>query len=240
MQAAQLEEGLARMLERLGLDPRALDGGDASRALAEVRRLREAAHRAGTRGRPQPACEHVSAGGVSPQRWGEDHPPLSFLSPPGSKGASLHQARCTHADHGAVREHLRPLRRHRADVPRHASRDRRDDDLHRPAERGPGDTPNTSNASGIAFLTFDGKQLCFAITTTIGSQETAAHIHGPAAPGEAAGILFTLDAGRAKNGCWSSPAKSVKKALKKGRLYLNVHTNEFPNGEIRGQILKTK
>ena len=100
--------------------------------------------------------------------------------------------------------------------------------------------PNTSNASGIAFLTFDGKQLCFAITTTIGgSQETAAHIHGPAAPGEPAGILFPLDAGRAKNGCWSSLDKSVKKALKKGRLYLNIHTADFPNGEIRGQILKT-
>jgi hypothetical protein len=99
--------------------------------------------------------------------------------------------------------------------------------------------PNTSNASGIAFLTFDGKQLCFAITTTIGAQETAAHIHGPAAPGVTAGILFSLDAGRAKNGCWSSPATSVKKALKKGRLYLNIHTDEFPNGEIRGQILKT-
>ena len=99
--------------------------------------------------------------------------------------------------------------------------------------------PNTSNASGIAFLTFDGKQLCFAITTTIGGQETAAHIHGPAAPGETAGILFPLDAGRAKNGCWSSPDKSAKKALKKGRLYLNIHTDDFPNGEIRGQILKT-
>ena len=100
--------------------------------------------------------------------------------------------------------------------------------------------PNTSTESGIAFLTFNGKQLCFAITTTIGSRETAAHIHGPAAPGESAGILFPLDAGRAKNGCWSSPDNSVKKALKKGRLYLNVHTDEFPNGEIRGQILKTK
>jgi hypothetical protein len=100
--------------------------------------------------------------------------------------------------------------------------------------------PNTSNASGIAFLTFDGKQLCFAITTTIGVQETAAHIHGPAAPGETAGILFPLDAGRAKNGCWSSPDKSVKRALKKGRLYLNIHTDDFPNGEIRGQILRTK
>ena len=100
--------------------------------------------------------------------------------------------------------------------------------------------PNTSNESGIAFFTFDGKQLCFAITTTIGVRETAAHIHGPAAPGENAGILFPLDAGRAKNGCWSSLDKAAKKGLKKGRLYVNVHTGEFPNGEIRGQILKTK
>ena len=57
-----------------------------------------------------------------------------------------------------------------------------------------------------------------------------------------AAILFGLTPvpGNPKNGCVGPFATgAVKKALKKGLLYLNIHTNQNPNGEIRGQIIPT-
>ena len=103
--------------------------------------------------------------------------------------------------------------------------------------------PTTSDALGVAFLTFDEKtkNLCYSISfTRLTSTEVAAHVHGPAAPGVSAAILFPLTPvpGNPKNGCVGPLATGViKKALKKGELYLNVHTAQNPNGEIRGQII---
>jgi hypothetical protein len=104
--------------------------------------------------------------------------------------------------------------------------------------------PTTSDAFGVAFLTFDGKTktLCYAISfSRLTSTEVAAHVHGPAAPGVNANIVFPLTPvpGNPKNGCVGPFTGAVKKALKKGQLYLNIHTSENPNGEIRGQIIKT-
>ena len=45
-------DSIARLMGQLGLKRRAVDGGDASRALLEVKRLREAA---ADTGQPQPA-----------------------------------------------------------------------------------------------------------------------------------------------------------------------------------------
>jgi len=104
--------------------------------------------------------------------------------------------------------------------------------------------PTTSDAFGVAFLTFDAKTktLCYAISfSRLSSTEIAAHIHGPAAPGVAANIVFSLTPvpGNPKNSCVGPFTGAVKKALMKGQLYLNVNTNDNPNGEIRGQIIRT-
>jgi hypothetical protein len=68
---------------------------------------------------------------------------------------------------------------------------------------------------------------------------TAAHIHGPAARGQSAGVLVPLC------GPCTSPATgsvtlkaSVVKDLLAGKAYVNVHTAKNPNGEIRGQITR--
>jgi hypothetical protein len=31
-----------------------------------------------------------------------------------------------------------------------------------------------------------------------------------------------------------------EKALEKGLLYINIHSDQFPGGELRGQVLPTK
>src|SRR5436309_11942627 len=87
--------------------------------------------------------------------------------------------------------------------------------------------PTTSNAFGVAFLTFDDKTLalCYSITFfSLSTTETNAHLHGPAAPGVSAGIIVGLQPvpGNPKNGCVNLP-KANKKDLKRGMTYLNIH-----------------
>jgi len=108
--------------------------------------------------------------------------------------------------------------------------------------------PNTSGAFGVAFFTFDTKtgQLCYRVSYSRleGGAEVAAHIHGPAVPGQMANVLIPIaESGSPKNNCITPDAatlKTVKKALPKGQLYFNVHSAQDPGGEIRGQILPTK
>src|SRR5437867_12276039 len=66
--------------------------------------------------------------------------------------------------------------------------------------------PNTSGSFGVGFFTFDTKtnQLCYRITFSNldGGPERAAHIHGPATPGQMANVLITFaETGQAKNNC---------------------------------------
>jgi len=106
--------------------------------------------------------------------------------------------------------------------------------------------PTTSNAFGVAFMTFDDKtkMLCYSITLSDGlGGETAAHFHGPADPGQNADIVFAITPvpGRSKTGCVGPFLNGKQRsALKKGRFYANIHTQQFPNGEVRGQVLPTR
>jgi hypothetical protein len=67
------------------------------------------------------------------------------------------------------------------------------------------------------------------------STETDAHIHGPAGPGVVGVILFPLPNGNVSDFQISLTPTDVAN-LKNGLLYVNVHTANFPNGEIRGQF----
>jgi hypothetical protein len=58
-------------------------------------------------------------------------------------------------------------------------------------------------------------------------------------PAQNADVIFAIpQSGRVKNGCVGPLAKDQVKAFKKGMLYANVHSlPDFPNGEIRGQLV---
>ena len=101
---------------------------------------------------------------------------------------------------------------------------------------------NVSESFGVAFVTFDTKtgMLCYSLTfNDLGSDEISAHFHGPAAPGQNAGVVFAITPvpGKVKNGCVGPLSKIQIRQLNKGQFYLNVHTVDFPGGEIRGQVL---
>jgi hypothetical protein len=100
---------------------------------------------------------------------------------------------------------------------------------------------NASPAKGTAFCVLDRTAntldyaLCF---TGLGSAETAAHIHGFAAPGVNTGVKHALPLGAFKQGSWSFP-ETDEAELVAGLAYFNVHSLAFPGGEIRGQIVRS-
>lgn len=97
----------------------------------------------------------------------------------------------------------------------------------------------TSTAAGVAYLTLGSDDmLCVSLTFggLVGTL-AAAHVHGPAAaPGVNAPILFPFPTSNPINTCVGPLDNAQRKDLRKGLLYLNVHSSVVPAGEIRGQI----
>ncbi|KPL86709.1 CHRD domain-containing protein [Herpetosiphon geysericola] len=69
----------------------------------------------------------------------------------------------------------------------------------------------------------------------LSSAEAAAHIHGFAPRGSNAGVLFTLPTGSPKVGTLNY-AENQEAGILAGQTYINIHTSDFPGGEIRGQL----
>ncbi len=102
---------------------------------------------------------------------------------------------------------------------------------------------NLSNSFGNAHLIFDKttNMLCFSISyNALMGSELVAHFHGPASAGSNAGVQFGLPPGSPKNGCVGPLSKQQRKDLEKGLFYINVHSTDFPGGEIRGQVLQIR
>jgi hypothetical protein len=99
--------------------------------------------------------------------------------------------------------------------------------------------PQATPATGSATLTLDGaKMLSFSISYSgLVGIETAAHIHGPAGVGVNAGVVFPLPLGNLKISMVGPLTPAQEADLNAGLYYINVHTDLFPGGEIRGQIL---
>ena len=98
--------------------------------------------------------------------------------------------------------------------------------------------PNNSTATGTATLLLSPDEQTALVALNfngLSSAETAAHIHGPAAPGSAGPILFPLPNGNFTDFLITLSAADVQN-LKNGQLYINVHSSNFLNGEIRGQF----
>ncbi len=102
--------------------------------------------------------------------------------------------------------------------------------------------PNATKGVGDVEATLDTATRKFTYTINysgITGPATAAHFHGPAAPGVNAPPIVPI------NGDLKSPIKGEAtlteaqvKDMQDGKVYFNVHTADNKGGEIRGQLIK--
>lgn len=128
----------------------------------------------------------------------------------------------------------------------------------RPAKGGPaylailnaGQVPESeglsaSPALGVAFFTYARSErlLCYTLSfTPLTATETKAHVHAGAVGEVRKPHLWDLAPvpATSKRGCVGPLERAHLKLLKRGQLYVNIHTEAYPNGEIRGQIVPVK
>lgn len=101
---------------------------------------------------------------------------------------------------------------------------------------------NASLGTGSATMTLDdvSNQLDWNIVFSgLTGDATAAHFHGPAAPGVNAGVQVNIGAisGLTSPMIGSTTITDTQEAdLLAGLWYINIHTAMYPGGEIRGQV----
>lgn len=110
----------------------------------------------------------------------------------------------------------------------------------RPSEEVP-PLATPSNGIGTGYFEMRNNGLYYNITVTnLTSPITAAHFHF-AAKGVAGpvirGITFTDNH---TEGVWSDITNAQANDLRKGLIYVNVHTANHPAGEVRGQLMWVK
>ncbi len=106
---------------------------------------------------------------------------------------------------------------------------------------GASEVPATDSAgTGKVEATLDTETKVFTWTINyegLSGEPTAAHFHGPAAEGANAGPVVPIPDPLASpiNGNATLTDEQVTQ-LQGGQWYFNVHTEKFPDGEIRGQV----
>ncbi len=112
--------------------------------------------------------------------------------------------------------------------------------------------PANSTATGMAEFTPSGESVSYNVNATDIQGVTAGHIH-TGAQGENGPVvvtLFTFDSAQnqvSQNGTITADKlegpmqgkqiSDLANAMKNGTTYVNIHTEQNPNGEIRGQIM---
>ena len=78
-----------------------------------------------------------------------------------------------------------------------------------------------------------------------GNEATAVHFHGPASRGENASVVIDLGPISGNSGTQTGmvtlsnlPNPTLIDDLKEGLWYLNIHSDQFPSGELRGQLVE--
>jgi Cu/Zn superoxide dismutase len=102
---------------------------------------------------------------------------------------------------------------------------------------------NPSPGSGRAEVKLDRAtgQLSWTISFSgLSAPLSAAHFHGPATTESNAGIVVPIAAAGAQTPLTGSAVLTEAQVadILAGRWYINVHTPNYPGGEIRGQVVR--
>jgi hypothetical protein len=100
--------------------------------------------------------------------------------------------------------------------------------------------PTDSAGTGTANLTWnsDTKTLSWSIEFSgLTGAASAAHIHGPADPGANAGPQVPITDLESPSEGTATLSDEQAADLAAGKWYVNFHTEKFPDGEIRGQVV---
>jgi hypothetical protein len=104
--------------------------------------------------------------------------------------------------------------------------------------------PTQSKGKGDVTATYDTTSKTLAWKgdySGLSGPPTAAHFHGPAAPGKNAGVVIPIFAGGAAKSPFEGKATltdAQAQQLLAGQWYVNIHTAADKAGEIRGQLTK--
>jgi hypothetical protein len=101
--------------------------------------------------------------------------------------------------------------------------------------------PNDSAGTGNVEATFDTESKLFTWNITyegLTGPATAAHFHGPAAAGANAGPVVPIEGDLASPIEGEATLDDAQAAdLQAGMWYFNIHTEQYPDGELRGQMV---
>jgi len=100
--------------------------------------------------------------------------------------------------------------------------------------------PTTSVATGTGTVTLDRvtKQMTWSVDYAgLSGPVQAAHFHGPGLPGTNADVLIPMTVSFPPMVGAVLINEAMEADLLAGKLYINLHTPAFPNGEIRGQVI---
>jgi hypothetical protein len=107
--------------------------------------------------------------------------------------------------------------------------------------------PVTTSGTGRADLTYDpsSRLLTWSVTCNgLSGPATMAHFHGPAPAGKNAGVVIWISPKGAmvpnpiQGQATLTPEQATQFAA--GDWYINIHTKDNPEGEIRGQVTPPK
>ena len=98
-------------------------------------------------------------------------------------------------------------------------------------------TGSPGTGTGTVTLQPDGMLDFDIVFAGLLAPEIAAHFHGTAMPGQNAGVLFPLPLGSPKLGSVGPLSAQQQVDLQSGLWYVNIHSSQFPGGEIRGQVV---
>lgn len=101
--------------------------------------------------------------------------------------------------------------------------------------------PTDSRGTGIATFTLDESGLQYSVSVTgLASKLTSAHLHLGALGVSGPVIVPIAFQGSQTKGKWTNLSQEQLNELRASNVYVNVHTEKYQSGEVRGQVMPQK